>query len=228
MGESAKINPDDYTTLTFDCYGTLIDWETGLIGYLQPLLQSYYINTIDGFVLEYFSRLEPIAQQEGGSYRTVLQRVVERFAARLAFTPSEEAINGLADSIEFWPPFPDSKDALHSLHKQFKLAVVSNIDDDLFAYSQALLGTQFDHVITAQQVGCYKPDRRMFDAALAQVEGPVLHVAQSRFHDILPATELGLDTVWINRPSRGAAKPVEAKPTWTFTSMAEFAAAIVS
>jgi len=226
MGAPAKIDPDNYNTLTFDCYGTLIDWENGLLGYLQPLLQSFFINTIDEFVLEYFAQLEPIAQQEGGHYRQILARIVERFATRLAFTPSADAVSGLADSIEFWPPFPDSNDALRMLKKHFKLAAVSNIDDDLFAYSQALLGTQFDHVVTAQQVGCYKPELRMFKTALEAVEGPVLHVAQSRYHDVIPATELGLDTVWINRPSQGAAKPIEASPTWTFTSMAEFAAAI--
>jgi 2-haloalkanoic acid dehalogenase type II len=135
-------------------------------------------------------------------------------------------VQGLADSIEFWPAFTDSRDALSGLQKHFKLAVVSNIDDDLLAHSQAVLGTEFDYVVTAQKVGCYKPDSRMFEAALEQVEGPVLHIAQSRYHDVVPAAKLGLDTVWIDRPSRGAAKPCDADPTWTFTSMAEFAAAI--
>ena len=226
MTQASVIDPANYKTLTFDCYGTLIDWENGILGYLQPLLQSYYVNAIDEFVLGYFSEAEPIAQDEGGDYRTVLARVMERFATRLAFTPSEDVVNGLADSVQYWPPFPDSRAALHTLKQHFKLAIVSNIDDELFALSQALLEIDFDHVVTAQRVGCYKPDPKMFETALAEVEGPVLHVAQSRFHDILPATELGLDTVWINRPSRGAAKTVEAAPTWTFSSMAEFAQAI--
>lgn len=221
-----QIDPSNYTTLTFDCYGTLIDWENGLLGYIQPLLQSFYINTIDEFVLGHFAELEPTAQSEGGSYRSVLNRVMERFATRLGFTATEEVVQGLADSIQYWQPFPDSKNALRDLQRHFKLGIVSNIDDDLFALSQRWLDIQFDHLITAQRVGRYKPAKEMFETALAEVQGPVLHVAQSRFHDILPATELGLDTVWINRPSNGAAKAVDAKPTWTFTSMAEFASAI--
>ena len=228
MCAAKTLSPDSYASLTFDCYGTLIDWETGLLGYLQPLLQSFYINTIDEFVLGYFARVEPLAQDEGGSYRQVLSRVMERFATRLGFTSSPEVLAGLAESVQYWQPFPDTRDALHSLQRHFKLAIVSNIDDDLFAKSQSLLDTDFDRVITAQQVGCYKPDRKMFEAALAEVPGPVLHVAQSRFHDILPATELGLDTVWINRPSKGAAHAVDASPTWTFNSMADFAAAIAT
>jgi 2-haloacid dehalogenase len=223
---SKQIDPSKYSTLTFDCYGTLIDWELGLLGYLQPLLQSYYINTIDEFVLAAFSEYEPLEQAAGGSYRDVLARVMQRYARRLGFTATDDNLTGLADSIEYWPAFTDSRDALKHLKNHFQLAIVSNIDDDLFAYSQAILDTPFDHVITAQQVGHYKPHPAMFEAALKKVEGPILHVAQSRFHDILPATELGLDTVWINRPSLGAAKPVAAEPTWTFTSMAEFAAAV--
>lgn len=222
---SHHIDPSKYTTLTFDCYGTLIDWENGLLGHIQPLLQSFYINTIDEFVLGFFAELEPAAQNEGGSYRSVLDRVMERFATRLGFTATEEVVQGLADSIRYWQPFPDSRNALRSLQNHFKLGIISNIDDDLFAFSQQWLDIQFDHLITAQGVGHYKPAKEMFEAALAEVQGPVLHVAQSRFHDILPATELGLDTVWINRPTNGAAKAVEAQPTWTFSSMAEFASA---
>ncbi len=228
MCAAKTLSPDSYASLTFDCYGTLIDWENGLLGYLQPLLRSFYINTIDEFVLGFFAEVEPLAQDEGGSYRQVLSRVMACFATRLGFTSSPEVLDGLAESIQYWQPFPDSRDALHSLHKHFKLAIVSNIDDDLFADSQRLLETDFDRIITAQQVGCYKPAAKMFETALAEVPGPVLHVAQSRFHDIIPATELGLDTVWINRPCKGAARTVDAEPTWTFSSMADFAAAITT
>ncbi len=220
------IKAADYKSLTFDCYGTLIDWETGILGYLQPLLQSYYANVIDEWVLTYFSELEPAAQAEGGSYAEVLSRVMQSFATRLGFTPTDDVLAGLADSIQYWPAFADSHHALRQLEQHFDLAIVSNVDTDLFAHSQQTLGVAFSHVITAGDVGVYKPDRAIFDAAAAAVEGPILHVAQSRFHDILPATELGWDTVWINRPSRGAARPVEANPTWTFDSLQAFADAI--
>ena len=224
--DPAKIDPANYRTLTFDCYGTLIDWENGILAYLKPLFERYDVHVIDEFVVECFSRYEPAAQAEGGSYRTVLAKVLSRFGERLAFTPKEADLEGFAASIEHWQPFPDTVPALEMLAKRFDLAVVSNIDDDLFALSAKHLGVPFQHAITAQKVGVYKPAAEMFTAALGQVRGPVLHVAQSRFHDILPATAAGLDTVWINRPSLGAAKPVEAQPTWTFTSLADFAAAI--
>ena len=220
------IRAEDYAAITFDCYGTLIDWENGLLGYLQPLLQSYYVNAIDEFVLGLFSELEPAAQDVGGSYRQVLARVMQGFATRLGFTAADDVVDGLADSIQYWQPFPDSRAALARLQQQFKLGIVSNVDDDIFAHSERLLGVEFDEVVTSQQTGTYKPHHAMFKKALDLLPGPVLHVAQSRFHDIVPATELGLDTVWIDRPSNGAAKPVAAEPKWTFNSMAEFAAAI--
>ena len=224
--EGKGIDPANYRTLTFDCYGTLIDWETGILAYLKPLFEGYDVHVIDEFVLECYSRYEPEAQAEGGSYRAVLSRVLQRFGKRLAFTPKDDELEGFAAGIEQWPAFPDTVDALKALSEHFELAVVSNIDDDLFAMSAKTLAVPFQHVITAGQVGVYKPAPEMFAAALETVESPVLHVAQSRFHDIVPATAAGLDTVWINRPSLGAARPVEANPTWTFTSLAEFAAAV--
>ncbi|MDE0061383.1 MAG: HAD-IA family hydrolase [Gammaproteobacteria bacterium] len=221
--EPDGIDPAKYRTLTFDCYGTLIDWETGILAYLKPLFEGYDVHVIDEFVLECYSRYEPEAQAEGGSYRAVLSKVLQRFGKRLAFTPKDNELEGFADSIERWPAFPDTVDALKTLSEHFELAVVSNIDDDLFAMSAKALEVPFRHVITAGQIGVYKPAPAMFAAALETVESPVLHVAQSRFHDIVPATAAGLDTVWIDRPSLGAARPVEANPTWTFTSLAEFA-----
>ena len=218
-------NPANYKTLTFDCYGTLIDWETGILAYLKPLFERYDVHVIDEFVLDCYSRYEPAAQDEGGSYRKVLARVLQRFGERLAFTPKDGELEGFSASIERWPAFPDTVESLKTLAEHFELAVVSNIDDDLFAMSAKNLEVPFQHVITAGQVGVYKPAPEMFAAALEKVQTPVLHVAQSRFHDIVPATAAGLDTVWINRPSLGAARTVAAEPTWTFTSLAEFAAA---
>jgi 2-haloacid dehalogenase len=220
----------NYKTITFDCYGTLIDWENGILGYLQPLLESYGAHVIDDWVLEFFAQCEPEIQAEGGTYRSVLGRVLQRLGTRLAFTPSDDTQNGFASSIEYWYPFPDTVPALRALARQFELGIVSNIDNDLFAFSAEYLGVEFAHVITAQEVGAYKPDKAMFNAALQRLSGPVLHVAQSRFHDIAPASELGLDTVWINRASatsgQGAARSTAAEPTWTFNTLAELAQAL--
>lgn len=221
-----EIDASKYATLTFDCYGTLIDWESGITGYLQPLLARYDVHVIDEFLLEAFAELEPQLQAEGGAYREVLARLLQRLGERLAFQPKSEELAGFAGSIAHWPAFDDTVEALAALAGHFELAVVSNIDDDLFAHSAKLLQAPFAHVVTAQQAQAYKPNPKVFELALSQVKAPVLHVAQSRFHDIVPATAAGLDTVWINRPSKGAAKPVQASPSWTFTSMAEFAAAI--
>lgn len=221
-----KIDASKYATLTFDCYGTLIDWESGITGYLQPLLARYDVHVIDEFLLEVFAELEPQLQAEGGAYREVLSRLLQRLGERLAFQPKPEELAGFAGSIAHWPAFDDTVEALAALAGHFELAVVSNIDDDLFAHSAKRLQAPFAHVVTAQQAQAYKPNPKVFELALSRVKAPVLHVAQSRFHDIVPAAAAGLDTVWINRPSKGAAKPVEASPSWTFTSMAEFAAAI--
>ncbi len=220
-----KLEKANYRTLSFDCYGTLIDWENGILGFLQPLLVSVDVHVIDEWVLEFFARVEPEIQADGGNYRSVLYNVLQKLANRLAFTPSEEDLTGFAASIEYWQPFPDTVPALKRLARDFDLIALSNIDDALFAYSADAMGNPFKQLISAERVGAYKPDPRMFQALIADAEAPILHVAQSRYHDIVPATEAGLDTVWINRPSLGAAREVEAHPTWTFDSMADFAAA---
>lgn len=228
MTELAAAN---YRTLTFDCYGTLIDWENGILGYLQSLLESYDVHVVDNWVLEFFAECEPQAQAQGGSYRDVLGNVLARFGTRLAFTPNAESMEDFANSIEYWQPYPDTTAALRSLAEKFSLAVISNIDNDLFAYSARYLGVDFSSVTTAQDAGVYKPDPGIFAAALKTVQGPVLHVAQSKFHDIVPASQLGLDTVWIERPdsaSAKAAQTVDAQPTWTFPTLADFASALLS
>jgi len=221
-----RIDPTNYRTLTFDCYGTLIDWETGILAYLKPIFANYDVHVIDEFALECYSRFEPEAQAEGGSYREVLAKVMRSFGRRLAFTPKESEMAGFSASIGQCPPFSDTVDALNTLSGHFELAVISNVDDDLFALSAKRLKAPFKHAITAGRVGVYKPAPEMFKAAIKTVQGPILHVAQSRFHDILPATAAGLDTVWIDRPSLGAARPANANPTWTLNSLAEFAAAV--
>lgn len=219
----SQIDKSSYRTLSFDCYGTLIDWENGLLGYLQPLLESVDVHVLDSWVLELFAEQEPLAQAEGGSYRSVLGQVLRAFARRLAFTANDEMENDFAESMEYWLPFDDTVAELRRLAQQFELVIVSNVDEALFEHSARQLPVPFAHVITAEETGVYKPDPAMFDTLVARAQGPVLHVAQSRFHDIVPAAAAGLDTVWIDRPGTGAARPVDASPKWTFTSLAAFA-----
>jgi 2-haloacid dehalogenase len=193
-----------FEVLSFDCYGTLIDWEKGILGALQPVFKAHNTSLSDEETLALYAELEPEAQKEGQyvKYREVLRKVVRQFGSRLGFTPSESELNCLANSLRDWLPFPDAVPALKTLHKNFKLSVISNVDDDLFAFSAKRLQVEFDWVITAEQVKSYKPSRRMFEYAMQEIGYPpkaMLHIAQSVYHDIIPAKGMGLSTIWVNR-----------------------------
>ncbi len=211
---------DRYEYLTFDCYGTLIDWERGLLAALRPLLARHGVTLSDDEVLEHYADMETTAERgQYRPYREILATVLEGFARQHGFTLAPEERDSLAVSVGDWPPFPDSVEALRSLATRYRLVILSNIDDDLFALSARHLATDFAAVITAQQVGSYKPDRRNFRFALDRLGAPkerVLHVAQSLFHDIVPAKEVGLATVWVNRrhdrPGFGATPLASAQP----------------
>ena len=209
-----------YTHLTFDCYGTLIDWERGILAALRPVLDRHGIALSDDELLERYGELEAAA--EAGAYRPyreILATVLDGFGARLGFAPSAAERAAFADSVGDWPTFPDTVEALRALASRYKLVILSNIDDDLFARSAQRLQTDFADVITAQQIGSYKPNPRNFRFALNRLGVPtdrVLHVAQSLFHDIVPAKAFGLTTVWVNRrhdhPGSGATPAATATP----------------
>ena len=204
--------------ISFDCYGTLIDWESGILGYLPRLLQRKNRQVSDGEILNLYSEFEPRHQDTYKSYREVLARVVCEFAAHFNFEVSGEEAAGLAESIRHWEPFPDTAPALQRLKSRYKLAVLSNIDDDLFALTAPKLGVELDLIITAQQVQSYKPSLRNFEALLQRLpvgKARLLHAAESLYHDAVPARALGIATAWVNRrqgrPS-AATKLVDAKP----------------
>jgi 2-haloacid dehalogenase len=212
-----------FQVLTFDCYGTLIDWETGIFGALRPILTAHGRTVTDAELLEFYSELELQAEQgeqaEFRPYREVLQSVVRGFGERLGFVPSESEVRSLPESLANWLPFPDTVAALRKLKSRYQLAITSNVDDDLFAVTARRLEVQFDHVITAQQARAYKPSRRVFKLAQERIgvkPDQWLHVAQSVYHDVVPAKSLGIATVWVNRPSprpgAGAAKVASAQP----------------
>jgi 2-haloacid dehalogenase len=208
-----------FEVLTFDCYGTLIDWESGLLAALQPILRAHGVMLEDGKLLELYGELE--AEAEAGpyrDYRTILEGIVGELGERLGFAPTEDEKRSLPESIRDWPPFPDTRDALNALKCQYRLAVISNIDDDLFAGSERSLGVKFDWIITAKQAGSYKPSHNNFRTALQVIgepEAKILHVAQSLYHDIAPAHQLGWKTVWVNRRTGkagyGATPPATAQ-----------------
>ncbi|MGI8689110.1 MAG: haloacid dehalogenase type II [Thermomicrobiales bacterium] len=211
---------DRFTYLTFDCYGTLIDWERGILAALRPVLDRHGIAVSDDAALALYGELESAAERGPyHHYRALLATVMDGFGERLGFTPSADERAALALSVGNWPPFPDTVAALQMLARRFRLAILSNIDDDLFAGSARHLGVAFAVVVTAEQVGSYKPDPRNFRTLLARLDvapDRVLHVAQSVFHDIAPANALGLTTVWINRrhdrAGFGATPPATARP----------------
>ena len=226
------MNLDEKRILTFDCYGTLIDWETGLLTALRPVLQGHGVKLEDEAILERFAHHE--ASVEAGEFRLyqhVLGAVLERLGAELGLAPTPDEVRAFSYSVRDWPAFPDSAAALAALQSRFKLVILSNVSDELFAFSQAKLGVTFDAVITAEAVRGYKPGLGHFHEALRRLEAPassILHVAQSLFHDHVPAKRMGWDSVWINRrhgkTGAGATPPAEARPDLEFPDMASFAA----
>jgi 2-haloacid dehalogenase len=214
------LNLDQFTVLTFDCYGTLIDWEAGLSDALRPILAGHGIALSAEKALELYGELEAEAERgEYQEYKAVLRKVLAGMGARLGFRPTASELEQFPFSIKDWPAFADSPRALQALKKRFKLAILSNIDDDLFAFSNQRLQVQFDWIITAKQVQSYKPSLNNFRQAIERIGLPqqqILHVAQSLFHDIAPARSLGLATVWVNRrhgqPGFGATPPADATP----------------
>lgn len=220
-----------FEILTFDCYGTLIDWETGILSALRRILAAHGKQAEDATLLKLYGDFELRSQAgEFHAYRKVLESVVRRFGAELEFAPTDDEARSLPDSLANWKPWPDTVVALRQLKTRFRLAILSNVDDDLFAATRPQLGVAFDEVITAQQAQAYKPSMKIFELALSRVNAPahrILHVGQSVYHDVIPAQALGLATVWVNRPSArpgvGAVKAAEAKPDLTVTSLAELA-----
>lgn len=195
-----------FDLLTFDCYGTLVDWEAGIVAAVQSIRGSRG-SPADAAVLAAFGQAEHVVQGERyRTYREVLALTLERMGPPLGFQPTSAECDAFAASVGRWPLFPDTVDALQRLGTQFRLGIVSNVDDDLFAASGKRLGTEFDWVVTAQQVGSYKPAPAHFEEMVRRSGIPregTLHIAQSLFHDIAPATSLGYASVHVNRPTRG-------------------------
>jgi 2-haloacid dehalogenase len=224
-----------FEVLTFDCYGTLIDWESGILAALHRILTAHGKKFDDATLLKLYGDFEQ--RSEHGKfqpYRKVLESVVRQFGDELNFSPTAEEARSLPDSLSAWKPWPDTVAALRQLKSRYRLAILSNVDDDLFATTRPQLEVDFDEVITAQQAQAYKPSLKLFELALSRIHAPahrVLHIGQSIYHDVIPAQALGLATVWVNRPSAnpgvGAVKAALAKPDLTVTSLAELAAAAV-
>jgi 2-haloacid dehalogenase len=222
-----------FDALTFDCYGTLIDWEAGLAQAFAPVLAAHGATAPADDLLERYARHE--ARTEAGpylSYRDVVAEGLRGTAAELGFEPTAAELAAFGAAVADWPPFADSAAALARLRERFRLGVITNCDDDLFAASARRLETEFDWVVTAQQARAYKPAAACFELAFERIGLPrerILHVAQSLYHDHVTAQRLGLTSVWIDRrrgrPGSGATPAAEAAPDAVYGSMAELAAA---
>lgn len=221
----ARPNLSQYASLSFDCYGTLIDWNAGLLSALRPLAARAKRDVTDTGLLRLYASAEAAAEATFRPYADVLRAAATEIAKELGVDPDPDAI---LDSFSDWPAFPDTRPALETLSATHHLIVLSNVDDALFAETQKTLGVDFDAVITAQQVGAYKPSARMFDALEARLphgRERHLHVAQSLFHDIAPCRDRGLAAVWVRRDTGagrfGATRRVDVDPEFAVADLRE-------
>ena len=216
-----------FKVLSFDCYGTLIDWETGLWQALEPLAKTAGVSR--EAALETFGALEAEQQHETPTlvYRDLLARVHAKLAKHWRVPSSEQHDRAFGLSVGDWPAFPDTPAALIELKRHFKLVILSNVDRQNFARTNRKLGATFDAVCTAEDIGSYKPNPKNFEYLIARVrdlghdKSEILHTAQSLYHDHLPAEAIGLARCWINRRGdkglgSGATKPVARLPKLNF------------
>lgn len=234
-------NLNDYSVLTFDCYGTLIDWESGIWDAFQPLLFS---NSCDEYdrqtVLQCHAKAESAQQNKTPDmlYPEILHHVHIAVAKALGLKTSPDLDHKFGQSVPYWPAFPDTADALRILKKHYKLVILSNVDNAGFSASNTKLGVEFDRIFTAEEIGSYKPDPANFEYMLSRLEQDlsieshrILHVAQSLFHDHVPARKAGLNCGWIDRQDLnrsenwGATVVVDERPEvdFLFRSMMEMA-----
>jgi 2-haloalkanoic acid dehalogenase type II len=234
------VNLGDFDALSFDCYGTLIHWEAGIAAVLRRWADAHDVGATDEELLTAYSTHEAQAELAYPSdlYPVILARSMRALGAELGVPVGDEEADDLGSSVPDWPAFDDSAEALERLSRRYALIILSNVDRASFAASNERLGVRFTSIVTAEDVGSYKPSPRNFEALGREIDrlgisrGRLLHVAQSLFHDHVPAKAFGLPTVWINRrhadPGWGATPepPSAVTPDWTFASMAEFADAV--
>ncbi|KJZ79513.1 hypothetical protein HIM_00982 [Hirsutella minnesotensis 3608] len=229
----------DHQVLVFDCYGTIIDWETGVLTALEPLLRANNASFSRQHLLDVYHECEAAQQQKTPdlAYDKMLAAILPQIATNLGLAngPSAASSQAFGESIGTWPAFPDSVDALARLARHFKLVILSNVDGASFARTNAgpLRSFPFDLVLTAQEIGSYKPDARNFEYMLRAVEeelglgrGAVIQTAQSQFHDHHPARRLGLKSSWITRPGSVMGNRDEVVYDWKFATLRDMADAL--
>ncbi len=220
-----------YQWVSFDCYGTLVDWETGIADAVAGVFAQHGVRRSRQEILTLFADSEPKVQAGGEflDYRRVLRDVMEIMAWQVSIRLPPAEAEALPDSLPRWPVFPDATEALRKMQGRYRLAIISNVDDDLFRHSEEALGVKFSAVITSKQARSYKPDLKPFYEARERIGlddalDPWLHVGESLFHDIGPANRVGIDSVWVNRPDRGGgSRRTDAVPSLEVPNLAELA-----
>lgn len=225
-----------FNTLTFDVVGTLIDFEKGILDWFQPTLTRRCVQKGDEDILTTFADCEHKFQQEAPDkpFTAMLPLIYRDMAALWNIDVRESEAKDFRDSIQTWPAFPDAVAALKELRMHYKLVAVTNADAWALQFMSATLGNPFDEHVTCDKVGVNKPSPRVFNYVLEKLatlgvrKADILHTAQSQYHDIVPAMELGISTMWIERRhgkgSFGATPTPEqiAEPTFHATSMEDF------
>jgi 2-haloacid dehalogenase len=230
--EEERMRLSDFSVLSFDCYGTLIDWESGIEAAFRPWLTARGVEVGRNRLLALFGRHEQRQQEmtPGMRYPELLARVHRAVAAELGLAPDAAAAEAFGASVPDWPAFADSPGALAYLKRHYQLVILSNVDRASFARSNQRLGVEFDAVFTAEDIGSYKPDRRNFDYLLSRLEErgiraeQILHTAESLHHDHVPAKRQGLRTCWIwRRAEEGATasgrEGVAVEPDFRFPTL---------
>lgn len=213
-----------YDVITFDCYGTLIDWERGIRAAFLEAARADGVTLEPAAVLAAYHEVEPVVEAEAyRPYRDVLTETARRVAGKLGWSLGPDRARFLAESLPAWPPFGDTNAALERLAAAgYRLGILSNVDEDLLAATRRHLTVSFDFWVTAEQVGAYKPARRHFEVARARLGGrPWLHAAQSYFHDVAPARALGIPVAWVNRKGEPAGDA--GRPEREFRTLTELA-----
>ena len=213
-----------FELITFDCYGTLIDWEAGIASAFQSEAARDGLNLNRSQIIAAYHTEEPIVESgEFRSYREVLGETALRVASQLGWDLEARREEFLAASLPHWKPFADTNAALERLARRFKLGILSNVDDDLIAETRRHFTVDFELVVTAQQVHSYKPSHAHFETALARLQGNrLLHAAQSYFHDVVPCSELGISVAWVNRKDE-LADVGGPQPTYEVRNLTELA-----
>jgi 2-haloacid dehalogenase len=212
--------------MSFDCYGTIIDWENGIWNAIRKIMEKRGIKESKEEILSLYAKIESHAEKEYRPYKEILKIVMREIGKELKIALNPEEEDALVNSIPFWPPFEDSKTALSKIKKYYKIAIISNVDNDIIDKTLKNLGIKFDYVVTAEMVEAYKPCLEVFEYAQELMDmdkSQWVHVAQSIYHDIIPAKRYEIKTVWIKRRGYGATPPSYEKPDFEFENLNELA-----